>query len=95
MNRVAQWRPAILFLALSLLASPGFAGSREAHPVTAAVFKVLGSVWNAVERIVPPFGDGSQLDPNGGGAPSDPGTESNGESPPPDPDRGAGLDPWG
>lgn len=99
MTGVAMWRLAIVLVALLLLASPGFAdGRRVSQPVNGQVSGIFASFGHAWGWVLSFFAEGrGGLDPLGGdpNPTSNTGADQNGATPPPDPDRGPRLDPWG
>ena len=92
MNRAATLRTSVLLLAFCLLASPLLAGSPPNHPASAkAPHSLIASIWKALTGFFPALSEAlGDLDPDGtNGA-------LGGQSPAPsEPDRGAGMDPWG
>jgi hypothetical protein len=83
MRRSPRFRVLILLLAAVLAATPVLAARREPAPAFRQAPGVFASLWQALERFLPPLAKGrSTIDPNGAPAPSSntvpPGGESDG-----------------
>jgi hypothetical protein len=81
MRRSPRFRVLILLLAAVLAATPVLAARREPAPAFRQALGVFASLWQALERFLPPLAKGRDtIDPNGTPAPSSvpPGGETDG-----------------
>jgi hypothetical protein len=91
MNYAGTFRTSALLLAACLLASPDLAASPSPQVSAKAPSTLRASIWRTLEGLFPAL-SAALADSGPDGTNGDP----NGQSPAPgEPDRGAGMDPWG